>query len=201
MTLTALVLLLFLAFVASWRKRRWLARSLVALALLLFLAMGCGLLPRWLLSRLEAPYALQPALHWAPGNAIVLLTGDALHVPDSAVEPSLSAYGRITQAAMLYNDCRHAGMGCKLLVSGGDPSHLGTSLAASYGTVLRRLGVPSTARSVSLADIGRFRSAFFTNTSCAFMPIARIDDTPFVVDPGLQALLDAAMAEHPWQPI
>ncbi|TCO40731.1 aminotransferase class IV family protein [Dokdonella fugitiva] len=66
---------------------------------------------------------------------------------------------------------------------------------------LRRLGVPSTARSVSLADIGRFRSAFFTNTSCAFMPIARIDDTPFVVDPALQALLDAAMAEHPWQPI
>jgi len=143
MTLTALVLLLFLAFVASWRKRHWLARSLVALALLLFLAMGCGLLPRWLLSRLEAPYALQPALQWAPNNAIVLLTGDALHIPHGAVEPSLSAYGRITQAAMLYDDCRRAGMGCKLLVSGGDPSDLGTSLAVSYGAVLRRLGVPA----------------------------------------------------------
>ena len=143
MTLIALVLLLLLAFVAGWRKRRGLARSLVALALLLFLAMGCGLLPRWLLSRLEAPYALQPALQWAPNNAIVLLTGDAVHVPGGAVEPSLGAYGRITEAAMLYNDCRHAGAGCKLLVSGGDPTHMGTSLAASYGAVLRRLGVSS----------------------------------------------------------
>lgn len=141
MTLTALVVLLLLAFVAGWRRRRWLARSLAAMALLLFLAMGCGLLPRWLLSRLELPYAQQPALQWAPNNAIVLLTGDALSVPHGAVEPTLGAYSRITRAAMLYNDCKHAGVACKLLVSGGDPSHLGTSLAVSYGVALRRLGV------------------------------------------------------------
>jgi uncharacterized SAM-binding protein YcdF (DUF218 family) len=143
MTLIALVLPLLLAFVASWRRRRWLARGLVVLAVLLFLAMGCGFLPRLLLSRLEAPYARQPALQWARGNAIVLLTGDALPIPGGAVEPSLDAYGRITQAAMLYNGCRRAGAGCKLLVSGGDPAHLGTSLAVSYGAVLRRLGVPA----------------------------------------------------------
>jgi uncharacterized SAM-binding protein YcdF (DUF218 family) len=142
MTLTALVLLLLLAFVARWRGRRWLARGLGVLALLLFLAMGCGLLPQLLLSRLESPYAQQPALHWAPSNAIVLLTGDAVQVSQGAVEPSLGAYSRIARAAMLYNDCKHAGAGCKLLVSGGDPSHLGTSLADSYGAVLRRLGVP-----------------------------------------------------------
>jgi uncharacterized SAM-binding protein YcdF (DUF218 family) len=142
MTLAALVVLLLLAFVASWRRRRWLARSLGVLALLLFLAMGCGLLPGLLLSRLELPYAQQPAPQWAPSNAIVLLTADAVHVPQAAVEPSLGAYGRITRAVMLYNDCKHAGVGCKLLVSGGDPSHLGTSLAVSYGAVLRRLGVP-----------------------------------------------------------
>lgn len=143
MTLNMLVLLLLLALVAGRYGRRWLARGLAALALLLFLAMGCGLLPRLLLSRLESPYALQPALQWAPSNAIVLLTGDALHVPHGVVEPSLGAYGRIAEAAMLYNDCKHAGVGCKLLVSGGDPTHLGTSLADSYGAVLRRLGVPA----------------------------------------------------------
>lgn len=66
---------------------------------------------------------------------------------------------------------------------------------------LRRRGVPMAVRGVALADIAAFRSAFFTNTSCAMMPIARIDETAFAVDGDLDALLDACMAMHPWQPI
>jgi len=143
MILPVLALLILLGCIAGWRSRRRLAVGAGALAVLLFLLTGCGLLPRVLLQRLESPYALRPALDWAPHNAIVLLTGDSVYVPHDKVEPSRSAYGRITEAAVLYRDCRQAQAACKVLVSGGDPSHMDTTLAASYGAVLRQLGVPA----------------------------------------------------------
>lgn len=143
MIFIAFVVLLSLALAARWRHRRWLAAGLLALAVLLFVLIGCGPLPRWMMNDLQAPYALRPALRWAPSNAIVLLTGDAVSVPGAGVEPSPGVYARIAEAAVLYHDCRRAGVTCRLLVSGGDPSRLGTTLAASYAVVLRGLGVAS----------------------------------------------------------
>lgn len=143
MILSVLALLILLGCAAGWRGRRRLAVTAGALALLLFLLVGCGVLPRLLLQQLESPYALRPALDWAPNNAIVLLTGDSVYVPGDKVEPSMSAYARITEAAVLYRDCRLAKAGCKLLVSGGDPAHMETTLAVSYGAVLLQLGVPA----------------------------------------------------------
>lgn len=143
MILTLLALLVLLGFLAAWRGRRWLAGGASVLVVLLFVLAGCGVLPRLLLQRLQAPYALRPALDWAPRNVIVLLTGDSVYIPYDKVEPSGVAYARITEAAVLYRDCRQARVGCKLLVSGGDPSRVGTTLAASYGRVLGELGVPN----------------------------------------------------------
>ncbi|KRE99554.1 hypothetical protein ASG87_14275 [Frateuria sp. Soil773] len=143
MTFDLLVILLALAGIALWRRRRGWAGGFAGAALLLFLVAACGPLPAWLLERLQAPYAALPASSWGPGNnAIVLLTGDAVAIPHGQVEPSFWVYGRIARAAMLYRECRQAGASCKLLVSGGDPARLGTPLAVSYGDALRRLGVP-----------------------------------------------------------
>ena len=142
MILTLLALLVLLGAVAAWRGRRWLAGAASVLVVLLFLLTGCGVLPRLLLQPLEAPYALRPALDWAPRNVIVLLTGNSVYIPHDTVEPSGVGYARITEAAVLYRDCKQAQVGCKLLVSGGDPSHMDTTLAASYSLVLRQLGVP-----------------------------------------------------------
>lgn len=141
MIFISFVVLLSLALVARWLRWRWLAGGLVALAALLFVLIGCGPLPRWMMNDLQAPYAVRPALQWAPSNAIVLLTGDSVNVPHAGVEPSPGVYARIAEAAVLYHDCRLAGVVCRLLVSGGDPSRLGTTLAASYAVVLRGLGV------------------------------------------------------------
>ncbi len=142
MILSLLAVLVLLGCLAAWRGWRWLAGSAVALALLLFVLVGCGVLPRLLLQRLQAPYALRPTLNWAPHNAIVLLTGNAIYILRDMVEPSMSAYGRIVEATVLYRDCRQAQVGCKVLVSGGDPVQMDTTLAASYGRVLHQLGVP-----------------------------------------------------------
>ncbi|HEU4663333.1 MAG TPA: aminotransferase class IV family protein [Dokdonella sp.] len=66
---------------------------------------------------------------------------------------------------------------------------------------LRRRGVPTDVRRIDIDDVGAFRAAFFTNSSCAVMPIACIDDTPFAPDPRLHEQLQACMALHAWQPI
>lgn len=141
MIFTAFLLLLLISLLAAWRGWRRLCGVVVLLAVSLLVLVGCGVLPRWLLQQLQAPYAVRPALAWAPHNAILLLTGNSIYVPHDKVEPSMSAFGRITEAAVLYRACRQAKVECKLLVSGGDPSHVGTPLALSYGRVLRELGV------------------------------------------------------------
>ena len=66
---------------------------------------------------------------------------------------------------------------------------------------LRRRGVPMQVRRIDLADLARFRSAFFTNTSRTAVPLACIDEIGFAADPGLLALLDDCMAVHPWERI
>ena len=142
MLFSLIVVLTLFACLAIWRRWRWLAGTFAVLAALLLVLAGSGVLPRLLLQQLQAPYAQRPAPAWAPQNAIVLLTGGSIHVPHDDVEPGISAYGRIAEVAVLYHACHQAAVGCKLLVSGGDPEHRGTALAVSYARVLRGLGVP-----------------------------------------------------------
>lgn len=142
MLLSLIVVLTLLAWLALWRRWRRLAGTFAVLAALLLVLAGSGVLPRLLLQRLQAPYAQRPALAWAPHNAIVLLTGGSIRVPHDDVEPGISAYGRIAEAAVLYHACHQAAVDCKLLVSGGDPERRGTALAVSYARVLRGLDVP-----------------------------------------------------------
>lgn len=66
---------------------------------------------------------------------------------------------------------------------------------------LRRRGIPMRVGRVELAEVGDFRSAFFTNTSCTAMPLAGIDDVEYAADPELLALLEACMSEHAWERI
>jgi uncharacterized SAM-binding protein YcdF (DUF218 family) len=141
MIFTAFLLLLLSSLLAGWGGWRRLCGSALVLSVLLLGLVGCGVLPRSLLQQLQAPYALRPALAWAPHNAILLLTGDSVYVAHDEVEPSRGAYGRITEGAELYHACRQAQVSCKLLVSGGDPSRMETPLAVSYGQELRQLGV------------------------------------------------------------
>ncbi|HUH31522.1 MAG TPA: YdcF family protein [Rhodanobacter sp.] len=142
MTMSLLLILLVLAWLAARRRWRRSSGALLAVSLALFVLVGCGVASTWLLTSLQAPYVTRPALVWAPRNAIVLLTASASRLPTGGEEPGMRAYGRIAQAAMLYRDCKRSGAVCTLLVSGGDPGGYGTSLAEIYAAVLQRLGVP-----------------------------------------------------------
>lgn len=59
--------------------------------------------------------------------------------------------------------------------------------------------VPSTMRSLRLADLRRYRAAFFTNSSAAVRLIARIDEVEFAVDRELAARLRAYHDGNPLQ--
>jgi Uncharacterized conserved protein len=141
MTMTLLLALLLLATALAMLGYRRSSHALFGAILLLFLAIGCGPLPQLLMTRLQAPYATRPALDWAPSNAIVLLTAGATFAPGGPVEPGFSAFGRITEAVVLYRRCKQAGVRCTLLLSGGDGSGLGVPLATTYAPILRELGV------------------------------------------------------------
>jgi branched-subunit amino acid aminotransferase/4-amino-4-deoxychorismate lyase len=66
---------------------------------------------------------------------------------------------------------------------------------------LERDGRVNVTRRIALADIGRHRSAFFTNTSTSVRAIASIDATPFEVDPDFIAMLRACHDANPPQRI
>lgn len=144
MVFTVLLVWLVLAGLAAWRRRPRLACGLGGGALLLFLLVGCGPVPRWLLTRLQLPYAATPQQAWAARNAIVLL-GFGTEWPQAggAPQPSILADGRIVKAAELYHACKAAGRQCLLLVSGGDSQLHHVAEATVYGDVLRRLGIPA----------------------------------------------------------
>lgn len=144
MVFTVLLVLLVLAGLAAWRRRPRLACGFGGATLLLFLVVGCGPVPRWLLTRLQQPYTAAPQQDWAARNAIVLL-GFGTELPEAggAPQPAILAYGRIVKAAELYQACKAAGRQCLLLVSGGDSQHHHVAEATVYGDVLRRLGIPA----------------------------------------------------------
>lgn len=163
MTFNLLVGLLVLAALAGRIGRRLLARAFGVLALLLFLAVACGPLPRWLLLRLQQPYAATSVGRWAPRNAIVLLGAGSIRFTAAAdLAPSILADGRILQAAMLYRDCKASRQDCRLLVSGGDSQHHGEAEAVIYAAVLRRLGVQPQDLQVESRSMNTWQNAEFT---------------------------------------
>jgi branched-subunit amino acid aminotransferase/4-amino-4-deoxychorismate lyase len=54
---------------------------------------------------------------------------------------------------------------------------------------LAKNAVPSSSQRIALADVGRYRSAFFTNSSTAVRLISHIGDVAFEVEPALAARL------------
>ena len=62
-------------------------------------------------------------------------------------------------------------------------------------------GVSCATRRVELAEVAGFRGAFLTNSAHAVLPLASIDDVRVGIEADWIALLEAALARHPWQPV
>ena len=104
-------------------------------------AIGSGLIPDLLLKPLQAPFVDLTTPQWKNNNAIILLGGGTVQLPDSDVYiPSTMVYSRIYKAAELYFLCikQHA---CKIIISGGPIEHTEKSDALVYEKALMKLGI------------------------------------------------------------
>ncbi|MEO8999219.1 MAG: YdcF family protein [Rhodanobacter sp.] len=163
MTLDALLILILSAIVLALLKWRRCSRALLVLAVVLLLAVGCGPLPTWLLTRLQADVAADAPVAWGQRNAIVLLGAGTVRIGNGGpVEASLFAYGRISKTAALYRACRHSGNACKVEVSGGDARGLGQSEAAIYAGDLQQLGVDATDLLLEPRSMNTWQNAQFS---------------------------------------
>lgn len=156
---------LFIVLVVAWLgRRRWRKTAvwLAVAAVLVFFAIGCGLLPRWLSDGLQRGYEVQPAIAWAPRNAIVVLGAGTAVVEGQALEPSYFVTGRLLRAAQLYTACKAAGKDCRLIVSGGDSQHHGEAEATVYGRALRALGIPQADLSIESRSMSTWQNAQFS---------------------------------------
>jgi uncharacterized SAM-binding protein YcdF (DUF218 family) len=172
MTMTALCLLVAIALCCLALKRRVAAGTLLAVSLALFVAIGCGLLPAWLLQRLQSEFEAKPAIQWSGRNAIVLLGGGI--EKRGTVEPGLFSYSRIVEAAKLHRQCRTANADCKILISGGAPEQAGSSEAEVYLGVLSQLGIETADIIPETKSRNTFQNAQFTSAILAERQVDRV---------------------------
>ena len=76
------------------------------------------------------------------------------------------------------------------------PQLIGISMQLLQAGLARR-GVRSEVRRIALKEIGKFRAAFFTNSSTAVQPIAAIDEIQFAADAALTTLLTECYESNP----
>ncbi|VVD91687.1 YdcF family protein [Pandoraea pneumonica] len=143
MTLAALIVIAALACFFRGIKWRRTSVTLFSASAILFLAIGCGVVPKWLLGTLQSRYAAKPAIAWGEHNVIVLLGAGTQRVAGvEGVEPGSFSYPRFVAAVEEYQACHQAKPNCVILVSGGDARKTGQSEAAVYQDSLARMGVP-----------------------------------------------------------
>lgn len=137
--LTLILLLSVFVYFMKWRRTCFV---LSVSFIVLFSFIGTGVIPQYLLEKLQKNYVVKPVVHWAANNAIVLLgAGTQIIKHEKIIEPSFFAYGRISETASQYNSCAATTQNCKVIISGGDAQNNGISEAEVYKHVLVKLAV------------------------------------------------------------
>jgi uncharacterized SAM-binding protein YcdF (DUF218 family) len=158
MILTLFLILLVIALLFGWRRRRRAAGAFMVLAIAWLFFAGCGPLTSMLLGNLQAGFA-PDVTGWGQRNVIILLGAGTVRGGNGNVEPSLYANGRILTSVSLYRACKATGADCKLEVSGGDPMHNGHAEADTYALTLDRLGVPRPDMILESRSMNTFQNA------------------------------------------
>jgi uncharacterized SAM-binding protein YcdF (DUF218 family) len=175
MTLASLIVIAVVAALCVRLKWHRTGYALFGVAIALFIAVGCGALPAWMLGRLQSSYIDKQAIEWRQRNAIVLLGAGTESVGDGQrVEPGAFSYGRIVEAAELYNACRRAGVTCKIVVTGGDARNHGTTEAAVYDDTLVRLGVDRADIVLEPDSMNTWQNARFTSALLRRMDVGQV---------------------------
>ncbi|MDX2322003.1 MAG: YdcF family protein [Moritella sp.] len=184
MTLLLLLILLIMFFLLrtfNFRKTKFVVMTSI---LLLVILITTGVIPKFLLDELQQDYAQKPTIQWQDNNAIVLLgagiekiEGRFEHRIENSLEPSFYAYGRIYEAARLYNECMSEQGQCKIIVTGGDTHKFGDTEAAVYKKSLIHIGINAKDIIVESKSLNTWQNAQFTS---AILNEQQFDNTVLV---------------------
>jgi uncharacterized SAM-binding protein YcdF (DUF218 family) len=185
-TLLVILLLIAAAIGLSWLNWRKTSRSVAIAAAALFFGIGCGPIPSFLVTDLQAGYSADVVVRESGAAAIILLGNGTERVADAgspvpAVEVGPLAYGRLVKALELYRACRLKNTRCTVVVTGGDPQHHGASEATVYGARLQQLGVEPTDILVEGRSLNTWQNAQYTATLLGAHP----PDQVFLVTSGI----------------
>ena len=143
MSVIFLSILIIIAILAIFCKKKKLAIILQIIFLISFYLSGSGLAVLFLMPNLELSANhknIAPA--WQKNNVIVVLGAGNIKLPQSnIIKPSFFSYSRIYEAANLYFLCKKSANQCNIITSGGDVSKFGKSEAEIYLEHLIALGV------------------------------------------------------------
>ena len=94
---------------------------------------------------------------------MVLGAGTQTIAATGGVEPGLTSYARLVEAATLQRDCRHQGGDCKILLTGGDPARTGVSEAEVGRKALLALGLDGNEVLIEPYSTSTWQHARFTS--------------------------------------
>lgn len=175
MTLTVVLLAALAAWLLACRRRARAAAWLGGATVAVFLAVACGPVPAVLCTLLQAPFARTAEPAWSARNAIVVLGGGTVPMPDGTrADAQPGAYPRAVRAVALYRACKQTQARCELILSGGDPKHNGVSEAAVYRRLFATLGVPDADMVLDERSLNTFQNARFTHALLARDPVDRV---------------------------
>lgn len=134
-----LLLICILLSLFNYKKVSIITGSILVVS---YLVIGDGFLPGYLLHNLQSPYSQSTPINWKKTNTIILLgAGTSKDSRSNKISPSIMAFSRIAQTAIIYHECKKTNASCHILISGGDPLHHGKSEAKTYQESLLSLGI------------------------------------------------------------
>jgi len=156
-----LLLLCILLSLFNYKKTSLITGTILVIS---YLVIGDGFFPAYLLHNLQSPYSQTPPINWKKTNTIILLGAGISKGPGSnKINPSLLAFSRIVQTAVIYNECKKTHASCRILISGGDPLKKGKTEAKTYQESLISLGIDTKNIQLETESKNTFQNAQFSS--------------------------------------
>lgn len=144
MTLNIIVGFIVVGLLLWYSRCRKLGVVSITFGIVLYGAITSGILPDYLMNRLQSPYSSTLQSPLEDNTAFIIFglgTQNVMERGEKVVEPLAFSYGPILAAAGMNYHCIKSGLKCTFIVSGADVAGTGMSEAASIAGQLVKVGL------------------------------------------------------------
>lgn len=166
MTLNIIFAVFILGISLCWL--RWSATGglLIAFSVISYGSIASGLVPDYLMSRLQSPFASQLQSPLEDNTVFVVLglgTQAITEENHQVVEPLAFSFGPIFAAAKYLRQCELKNLQCRLIASGGNNDDTGISEADSIADQLKKAGIDDASIITESRSHNSWQNAKFTS--------------------------------------